>query len=378
MLLAGGRGSRLKALTELVAKPAVTFGGKYRIIDFPLTNCVRSGIDTVGVMTQYQPLLLHEYIGKGQHWDLDLLYGGVSILPPHSKPGSTAWYSGTANAVYQNQNFIETFAPEYVLILAADHVYKMNYRTMLDYHKSVNADVTIAVIEVPLKDANRFGILNTAPDDSVVEFEEKPENPKSNLASMGIYIFNWRALKKYLNEDEENDKSSHDFGGDILPTMLNDGLRLFAYRFDGYWKDVGTEESLWQANMDLLDDLHLGFEDWHILSKSAGRPPHFIAPTGNIKNTLITEGCEIYGHVENSILSVGVIVEEGAVVKDSVVMENARIGKNAVVNYAILDEETVVPDDSSAGEPRESGGKLNVYSHDAQFDKIFTERRKTI
>jgi len=369
MLLAGGRGSRLKALTEDVAKPAVTFGGKYRIIDFPLTNCVRSGIDTVGVMTQYQPLLLHEYIGKGQHWDLDLLHGGVSILPPHSKPGSTAWYSGTANAVYQNQNFIETFAPEYVLVLAGDHVYKMNYRAMLDYHKSVNADCTIAVIEVPIKDANRFGILNTAPDDSVVEFEEKPENPKNNLASMGIYIFNWRALKKYLNEDEVSKDSSHDFGGDVLPAMLKDGLRLFAYRFDGYWKDVGTEESLWQANMDLLDDLHLGFEDWHILSRSAGRPPHFIAPTGSIKNTLITEGCEIYGSVENSILSVGVIVEEGAVVKDSVIMENARICKDAVVNYAILDEETIVPEGAIAGEPREDGGKLKVYSRGTVFKK---------
>jgi len=375
MLLAGGRGSRLRSLTEQVAKPAVTFGGKYRIIDFPLTNCVRSGIDTVGVMTQYQPLLLHEYIGKGQHWDLDLLFGGVSILPPHSKPGSTAWYSGTANAVYQNQNFIESFAPEYVLILAADHVYKMNYRSMLDYHKSVNADCTIAVIEVPIKDANRFGILNTAPDDSVVEFEEKPEKPKNNLASMGIYIFNWRILKEYLYEDEKNPDSSNDFGGDVLPKMLKDGLRLFAYRFDGYWKDVGTEESLWQANMDLLDDLHLGFEDWHILSKSAGRPPHFVSATGDIKNTLITEGCEIYGSVENSILSVGVIVEEGAVVKDSVIMENARIGKNAVVNYAILDEETVVPEGTVAGKPREEGGKLIVCSHGTVFEKGLKERR---
>jgi len=368
MLLAGGRGSRLKVLTELVAKPAVTFGGKYRIIDFPLTNCVRSDIDTVGIMTQYQPLLLHEYIGKGQHWDLDLLYGGVSILPPHSKPGGNAWYSGTANAVYQNQNFIESFAPEYVLVLAADHVYKMDYKIMLDYHKKVEADCTIAVIEVPIKDASRFGILNTAEDDRVVEFEEKPEHPKNNLASMGIYIFNWRSLKSYLNDDENNPNSRHDFGGDILPAMLKDGLKLFAYRFDGYWKDVGTEESLWQANMDLLDDLHLGFEDWHILSKSAGRPPHFIAETGSIKNTLITEGCEIYGSVENSILSVGVIVEEGAVVKDSVIMENARIGKNAVVNYAILDEDTHVPDNAIAGESRESGGKLNLYSRGAIFE----------
>ncbi|MCL2662539.1 MAG: glucose-1-phosphate adenylyltransferase [Oscillospiraceae bacterium] len=376
MLLAGGRGSRLKSLTEQVAKPAVTFGGKYRIIDFPLTNCVRSGIDTVGIMTQYQPLLLHEYIGKGQHWDLDLLHGGVSILPPHSKPGSTAWYSGTANAVFQNQNFIESFAPEYVLILAADHVYKMNYRTMLDYHKSVNADCTIAVIEVPLKDANRFGILNTASDDSVIEFEEKPDKPKNNLASMGIYIFNWRTLREYLNNDEIDTDSSHDFGGDVLPAMLRDGLRLFAYRFDGYWKDVGTEESLWQANMDLLDDLHLGFEDWHILSRSEGRPPHFISPTGSIKNTLITEGCEIYGSVENSILSVGVVVEEGAVVKDSVIMENARICKNATVNYSILDEETVVSEDTIAGESREIGGKLNVYSRGTVFKKKVTERRR--
>ncbi|MCL2425776.1 MAG: glucose-1-phosphate adenylyltransferase [Oscillospiraceae bacterium] len=369
MLLAGGRGSRLKSLTEQVAKPAVTFGGKYRIIDFPLTNCVHSGIDTVGVMTQYQPLLLHEYIGKGQHWDLDLLHGGVSILPPHSKPGSTAWYSGTANAVYQNQNFIESFAPEFVLVLAADHVYKMDYKAMLDYHKERNADVTIAVIEVPIKDASRFGVLNTAEDDKVVEFEEKPENPKSNLASMGIYIFNWRVLKKYLYEDEKDPNSSNDFGGDVLPAMLRDGLRLFAYRFDGYWKDVGTEESLWQANMDLLDDLHLGFENWHILSKSEGRPPHFVAPTGSIKNTLITEGCEIYGTVENSILSVGVIVEEGAVVKDSVIMENARICKNAVVNYSILDEDTVVPEGAVAGESLADGGKLNVYSRGVVFDK---------
>ncbi|MCL2222261.1 MAG: glucose-1-phosphate adenylyltransferase [Oscillospiraceae bacterium] len=377
MLLAGGRGSRLKMLTEHVAKPAVTFGGKYKIIDFPLTNCVHSGIDTVGVMTQYQPLLLHDYIGKGQHWDLDLLHGGVSILPPHSKPGSTAWYSGTANAVYQNQNFIETFAPEYVLVLAADHVYKMNYGTMLEYHKQVGAACTIAVIEVPLKDASRFGILNTDPSDRVVEFEEKPEHPKNNLASMGIYIFNWRVLRGYLNDDELNPESSHDFGKDVLPAMLRDGLDLYAYRFDGYWKDVGTDESLWQANMDLLDDLHLGFEDWHILSKSSGRPPHFISPTGSIKSALITEGCEIYGTVENSILSVGVVVEEGAIVRDSVIMENAHIGKNAIVEYCILDEEAVVPDNCVAGEPRERG-KLNVYSRDTKFQPVSDERRSAL
>ena len=362
MLLAGGRGSRLKTLTEQVAKPAVTFGGKYRIIDFPLTNCVRSGIDTVGVMTQYQPLLLHNYIGKGQYWDLDMLYGGVSILPPHSKPGSTAWYSGTANAVYQNQDFIETFDPKYLLVLAADHVYKMDYSVMLDYHKKMKADSTIAVIEVPFKDACRFGIMNTAEDDSITEFEEKPENPKSNLASMGIYIFNWDTLREYLRADEATPGSSHDFGKDVIPNMLRDGLKMFAYRFDGYWKDVGTEESLWQANMDLLDDLHLGFEDWHILSRTAGRPPHFVAPNGSIKNTLITEGCEIYGSVENSILSVGVVVEEGAVVKDSVIMGNALIRRNAVVNYVILDEHTVIEEGEIIGTPRDTGGTLTVIS----------------
>ena len=376
MLLAGGRGSRLKSLTEQIVKPAVTFGGKYKIIDFPLTNCVRSGIDTVGVMTQYQPLLLHDYIGKGQHWDLDMLHGGVSILPPHSKPGSTAWYSGTANAVYQNQNFIETFNPEYVLILAGDHVYKMDYSAMLDYHKSVQADCTIAVIEVPLKDANRFGIMNTAPDDSVITFEEKPEAPKSNLASMGIYIFNWRVLRDYLYEDEKDPDSSHDFGKNVIPNMLRDNLRLFAYRFDGYWKDVGTEESLWQANMDLLDDLHLGFENWHILSRTAGRPPHFIAPSGSIKNTLITEGCEIYGKVENSILSVGVIVEEGAVVRDCVIMEDVRICKNAVVDYAILDEGTIVGESAVAGELRKDGGKLKVYARGTVIDQPVTQKRR--
>ena len=376
MLLAGGRGSRLKSLTEQIAKPAVTFGGKYKIIDFPLTNCVRSGIDTVGVMTQYQPLLLHDYIGKGQNWDLDLLHGGVSILPPHSKPGSTAWYSGTANAVFQNINFIESFDPEYVLILAGDHVYKMNYGIMLDYHKSVNADCTIGVIEVPIKDAHRFGIMNTDNNDVITEFEEKPENPRSNLASMGIYIFNWRELRKYLCEDESNSLSSHDFGKDVIPTMLKDGKRMYAYRFDGYWKDVGTEESLWQANMDLLDDLHLGFEDWHILSRTAGRPPHYIAPSGSIKNALITEGCEIYGTVENSILSEGVIVEEGAVVRDCVLMENVRICKSAVCDYAILDENCVVAEGAQAGEYKVDGAKVTVYSHGTVIETNKFSRRK--
>ena len=369
MLLAGGRGSRLGPLTEEIAKPAVTFGGKYRIIDFPLTNCVRSGIDTVGVMTQYQPLLLHDYIGKGQDWDLDLLYGGVSILPPHHTTGSTAWYTGTANAVYQNMDFIERFNPEYLLVLAADHVYKMDYGEMLDYHKKVEADCTIAVLEVPIEDASRFGILNTDPDDRVVEFEEKPAQPKNNLASMGIYIFAWDILRKYLIEDEQAKDSEHDFGKDILPHMLTDGKRMFAYRFDGYWKDVGTEESLWQANMDLLDDMHLGFEGWPLLSKSPSRPPHYIAPTGSIRNTLITEGCEIYGSVENSVLSAGVVVEEGARVIDSVIMKNAQIKKGASVAYAILDENTVVGEDGAVGRPRKIGGKVTVVSRDSVIER---------
>jgi len=375
MLLAGGRGERLKSLTEQIAKPAVTFGGKYRIIDFPLTNCVRSGIDTVGVMTQYQPLLLHDYIGKGQHWDLDMINGGVSILPPHSKPGSYAWYSGTANAVYQNQNFVDKYSPEYVLILAGDHVYKMNYKIMLEYHKEMNADCTIAVIEVPIKDAHRFGIMNTAPDDSVTEFVEKPEFPENNLASMGIYIFNWLVLRDYLCADEKDPDSTHDFGKDVIPSMLRDGLRLFAYRFDGYWKDVGTEESLWQANMDLLEDMHLGFENWHILSRTPGRPPHFISQTGSIKNALITEGCEIYGSVENSILSVGVVVEEGALVRDSVIMENAHICKNSVVNYSILGENSIVAEGAVAGEPLNTG-RLTVYEQGLTIEKTATPKRR--
>ena len=364
MLLAGGRGSRLKSLTEQIAKPAVTFGGKYRLIDFPLTNCVRSGIDTVGVMTQYQPLLLHNYIGKGQYWDLDLLHGGVSILPPHSKPGSTAWYSGSANAVYQNQDFIETYEPEYVLVLAADHVYKMDYSAMLDYHKSMKADCTIAVLEVPLEDASRFGIMSTDKKDRIVTFEEKPKEPKSNLASMGIYIFNWSVLRESLYQDEKDAESSHDFGKDIIPGLLNGNFKLFAYHFNGYWKDVGTEESLWQANMDLLDDLHLGFEDWHIMSRTAGRPPHYIAPSGSIKSALITEGCEIYGRVENSVLSVGVVVEEGAIVKDSVLMQNARVCKNADVSYTIMDENTVVGESVRIGGLRGGEGGVTVIARD--------------
>ncbi|MCL2046731.1 MAG: glucose-1-phosphate adenylyltransferase [Oscillospiraceae bacterium] len=362
-LLAGGRGSRLESLTEQIAKPAVTFGGKYRLIDFALTNCVRSGIDTVGVMTQYQPLLLHDYIGKGQHWDLDTLSGGVSILPPHSKLGSTAWYSGTANSVYQNQDFIESYDPDYLLVLAGDHVYKMDFSIMLDYHKEVGADCTIAVIEVPLEDASRFGIMNTDETNRIITFEEKPEIPQNNLASMGIYIFNWHVLSEFLYEDEKDLESSHDFGKDIIPTMLREGQNMFAYRFDGYWEDVGTVDSLWRANMDLLKDMHLGLESWHILSRTAGRPPQYIAPTGSIKNSLLTEGSEIYGYVENSIISAGVIIEEGAVVKDSVIMENTRVCKNAVVNYSILDEYTVVTEGAFAGMPLDSeDAKLTVYA----------------
>ncbi|MCL1901211.1 MAG: glucose-1-phosphate adenylyltransferase, partial [Firmicutes bacterium] len=331
MLLAGGHGSRLYALTNKIAKPAVPFGAKYRIIDFPLSNCINSKIDTVGVLTQYQPLILNEYIGNGQPWDLDRNYGGVHILPPYQAKSNAEWYKGTANAIYQNLHFMQKYNPSHILILSGDHIYKMDYSKMLNFHEQKDADCTISVIEVPLIDANRFGIMNCDESGKILEFEEKPKNPKSNKASMGIYIFNWQVLKKYLYEDEKDPESSHDFGKDVIPSMLNDGRRMYAYRFDGYWKDVGTEESLWQANMDLLDDLHLGFEDWLILSKATGLPPHYIAPNGSIKNTLITEGCEIYGSVENSILSAGVIIEEGAVVRDCVIMENARICINAVV-----------------------------------------------
>ena len=353
MLLAGGQGSRLYALTRQIAKPAVPFGGKYRIIDFPLSNCVNSGIDTVGVLTQYQPLVLNEYIGNGQPWDLDRNNGGVFVLPPYQKSSGSDWYTGTANAIYQNINFIERYDPEYVLILSGDHIYKMDYEKMLEFHKEKEADCTIAALQVPLEEASRFGIMNTYPDGTIFEFEEKPPQPKSNLASMGIYIFTWSKLRKYLMDDEADGDSSKDFGKNILPVMLEDHQKMVAYPFSGYWKDVGTIESLWEANMDLLDpkvplDLYDG--SWKIYARTMAMPPHFVSSTAEIENAMVTEGCSIGGKVDFSVLFSGVTVEEGAVVRDSIVMPGSVIKKGAVVQYSIIAENCIIGEGAKVGE----------------------------
>ena len=356
MLLAGGQGSRLYALTNNIAKPAVPFGAKYRIIDFPLSNCINSGIDTVGVLTQYQPLMLNEYIGNGQPWDLDRNFGGVHILSPYQKKAKSAWYEGTANAIYQNLNFIKMYNPEYVLILSGDHIYKMDYSKMLKAHIDTNADCTIAAIEVPLKEASRFGILNTNPDGSIYEFEEKPKQPKSTLASMGVYIFTAEKLYKYLEEDENDPESSKDFGKNVLPAMLNAGERMFAYKFEGYWKDVGTISSLWEANMDLLDEqptFDVADSSWKIHSRNPLAPPEYLGEKAEVKNSMIALGCEVYGTVEKSILSSNVVVEEGAVVKDSVIMSGTVVKSGAVVNYAIIDEDVMVGEKAVIGEDKE-------------------------
>ena len=345
MLLAGGQGSRLYALTTNIAKPAVAFGAKYRIIDFPLSNCINSGIDTVGVLTQYQPLVLNEYIGNGQPWDLDRTYGGVHILSPYQAKTNSSWYEGTANAIYQNMHFMKMYNPEYVLILSGDHIYKMDYAAMLKAHKDTGADCTIAAINVPLSEASRFGILNTNPDGSIYQFEEKPKIPKSTLASMGIYIFKAQKLFDYLEADDANPNSSKDFGKDVLPAMLNAGEKMYSYVFDGYWKDVGTVASLWQANMDLLGnnpEFDIGDKSWKIHSRNPLAPPEHIGATGVVKNSMVALGCEINGMVENCILGSNVIVEEGATVKDSVVLANSVIKENATVSYSIIDENVTV------------------------------------
>ncbi len=341
MLLAGGRGSRLYVLTQNVAKPAVPFGGKYRIIDFPLSNCVNSGIDTVGVLTQYEPHVLNVYLANGQTWDLDRLYGGVYALPPYEGGKGSEWYKGTANAIYQNISFIDEYDPEYVLILSGDHIYKMDYDRMLDQHKEKNAAATIAVLNVTLEEAKRFGIMNCNPDGSIYEFEEKPAHPKSTLASMGIYIFTWSKLRKYLIEDENNPESSNDFGKNIIPAMLARGENMQTYRFDGYWKDVGTIESLWEANMDLLSPnsgLNLEDEDWRIYGRTTGAPPHFTGKSADVKHSLLSEGCEIEGSVTNSVLFPNVTVEAGAKVEYSIIMPGATVEKGAEVKYAIVAE----------------------------------------
>ena len=363
MLLAGGQGSRLYALTNNIAKPAVSFGGKYRIIDFPLSNCVNSGIDTVGVLTQYQPLVLNDYIGNGQPWDLDRAFGGVHILSPYQGKNSSDWYKGTANAIYQNLHFIKQFNPDYVLVLSGDHIYKMNYSTMLNYHILYGADCTIAAIEVPLKDASRFGILNTREDGSIYEFEEKPKKPKSTLASMGIYIFGAEKLYKYLEEDNNDENSSHDFGKNVLPRMLGCGEKMMAYKFDGYWKDVGTIGSLYEANMDLLGEVpkfDVADTSWKIQSRSPLAPPHYVGSDAKVTGSIIMSGCEIYGNVENSVLASSVIVKKGASVKNSIIMADTVIGENAQIDYSIIDENTEIGSNVKVGAAKDKGKGITV------------------
>ncbi len=345
MLLAGGQGSRLGVLTKNLAKPAIPFGGKYRIIDFPLSNCVNSGIECVGVLTQYQPLELNEYIGNGQPWDLDSANAGVRVLPPYQRSRRSDWYRGTANAIYQNIPYIERYDPDYVIVLSGDHIYKMDYSKMVAYHKEKKADCTIAEIEVPMEEAPRFGILNTREDGSVYEFDEKPKKPKSNQASMGIYVFTWSKLRRYLEEDAADPKSSNDFGKDVLPAMLKSGARIFAYRFEGYWKDVGTIDSLWESNMDLLNpkvSLDLNEEDWKIYCRSPVMPPHYIGKGAKVQNSLVAEGANVYGAIDFAVLFSGVSIAPGAVVRDSIVMPNTRVERGAVVQYAIVAEDCVI------------------------------------
>ena len=353
MLLAGGQGSRLGLLTKVMAKPAVPFGGKYRIIDFPLSNCTNSNIDTVGVLTQYRPLELNSYIGSGQTWDLDLSYGGVYVLPPYATADSSEWYKGTANAIFQNFAFIEQFDPEYVLVLSGDHIYKMDYNRMLQAHIERNADVTIAVRPVPWEVAPSFGIMNVDENDAIIEFEEKPAQPKSNLASMGVYIFTWDVMKKYLTNDNADPKSKNDFGKNIIPNLLNDKKALFAYAFTDYWKDVGTIASLWEANMDLLKDppeFDLTDPRWKIYSRTPVMPPHYIAAGAEVTNSMITEGCDIRGKVSDSVLFAGVKVGEGALVEDSVIMPGTVIEPGAVVRRCIVAENCVISKNCQVGE----------------------------
>ena len=352
MLLAGGQGSRLYDLTKQTAKPAVSFGGKYKIIDFPLSNCINSGIDTVGVLTQYQPLALNEYIGNGAPWDLDRSRGGLSVLPPYQGNKKSDWYKGTANAIYQNINFIKQYDPDYVLIISGDHIYRMDYSDMLKQHKKTGAACTIATITVPIEEASRFGICNTTADGKIYEFEEKPKNPKNDQASMGIYIFTTDVLLEYLETDEADEKSSNDFGKNVIPNLLNNGEKLYSYKFDGYWKDVGTISSLWESNMDLIGDepkLNILDKDSRIFSRNFARPPQYLGTNSKIKNSLISEGCRIYGTVENSVLSGGVIIKEGATVKDSVVMDDVVIEENAEVYTAIIDADTIVGKGATVG-----------------------------
>ena len=363
MLLAGGQGSRLYALTTTTAKPAVSFGGKYRIIDFTLSNCINSGLDTVGVLTQYQPLVLNEYIGNGLPWDLDRAFGGVTILPPYQGKHGADWYKGTANAIYQNLAFIDRYDADYVLILSGDHIYKMDYSKMLDYHKKMGADCTIAVIDVPLEEASRFGIMSTNEDNSIYKFSEKPKNPDSTKASMGIYIFSKKKLADYLTVDAADPKSANDFGKNIIPAMLAAGEKMYAYPFEGYWKDVGTISSLWEANMDLLGDppaFNLGDETWRVFSRHEAYAPQFVADGAVVSDASITEGCEIFGEVKHSVLGTGVRVMPGAKVHDSVIMSGTVIGAGAEVSYSIVDSGVHVGAGAVIGSPDADESMITV------------------
>ncbi|MFN4215159.1 MULTISPECIES: glucose-1-phosphate adenylyltransferase [unclassified Exiguobacterium] len=376
MLLAGGEGKRLGPLTRKTAKPAVHFGGKYRIIDFPLSNCTNSGITTVGVLTQYEPLELNRYLGIGSAWDLDRRNGGLAILPPYQAQSGKNWYEGTANAIYRNLSYIDDYDPEYVLILSGDHIYKMDYEKMLDFHKEKNADVTISVMEVPWDEAPRFGILNTSDDLRINEFDEKPEKPKSNLASMGIYIFNWKVLREHLIQDAEDETSSFDFGKNIIPNTLLDGLNVFAYKFKGYWKDVGTIQSLWEANMDLLEEdppFDLYDPNWKMYSVNPNQTPQFIGKDACVEQSVVNEGCQIEGEVQHSVLFYDVRVGEGSLVKDSVIMPGARIGKDVTIHRAIVASCAVIEDGATIGEP---GGEIVVIEphENIQSGTVFKQR----
>ena len=364
MLLAGGQGSRLYALTQKVAKPAIPYGGKNRFIDFPLSNCINSGIDTVGVLTQYQPMVLNEYIGNGQPWDLDKMHGGVHVLPPYQTAAGASWYEGTANAIYQNMAFIERYDPEYVIVLGGDHIYKMDYSKMLDYHIANNADSTIAVIDVPRSEASRFGIMTCDEEGRIVDFTEKPKEPKSTLASMGIYVFSWEKLRKYLIENENANTGSKDFGKDIIPAMLANDERLFAYEFEGYWKDVGTLDSLWEANMDLLGKNPAfqlrGDKRSTIYARNSAMPSSYIDEQAEIVNAFVAEGSEVYGTVHHSIISIGCTVGEGALVEDSVVMPGVVIESGAIVRHAILGEDSKVCKNAIVGGAYADGEKKKI------------------
>ena len=367
MLLAGGQGSRLYALTKKTAKPSVPYGGKYRIIDFTLSNCINSGLDTVGVLTQYQPLILNDYIGNGLPWDLDRTFGGVKILPPYQGQNGADWYKGTANAIWQNMEFINRYQAEYVLVLSGDHIYKMDYAKMLDFHKKSGADCTIAVIDVPIEEASRFGIMSTNDDGTIYKFSEKPKNPDSTKASMGIYIFTKDKLEAYLREDSKDPDSANDFGKNIIPAMLAAGEKMIAYPFEGYWKDVGTIRSLWEANMDLLGDhpaLSLLDEKWRIFSRHESASPQFIGADAVVQNCSITAGCEIEGVVKNSVLGTGVVIEEGAVVENSVLLSNVTVKSGAVVRYAILDSGVTIGEGACFGEDNGPDTEIAVIGAD--------------